>query len=54
MVYFLWEENLLSTDNSLPNDKGYELIAERLNLFLAEQVLPELDNMPNMVNTEVN
>ena len=36
-------ENLLFTDNFHPNDKGYELIAERLNKTLEEQVLPDLD-----------
>ncbi|MEH7305097.1 SGNH/GDSL hydrolase family protein [Neobacillus drentensis] len=47
-------ENLLYTDNFHPNDKGYELIAQRLNQTLEEQVLPELDKTPYMVNTEEN
>lgn len=47
-------ENLLYTDNFHPNDKGYELIAHRLNQTLEEQVLPELDKTPYMVNTEEN
>ncbi|MFP5107639.1 SGNH/GDSL hydrolase family protein [Neobacillus sp. C211] len=47
-------ENLLYTDNFHPNDKGYELIAQRLNKTLEEQVLPELDKTPYMVNTEEN
>jgi lysophospholipase L1-like esterase len=47
-------ENLLYTDNFHPNDKGYELIAQRLNQTLEEQVLPELDKTPLMVNTEEN
>jgi lysophospholipase L1-like esterase len=47
-------ENLLYTDNFHPNDKGYELIAQRLNQTLEEQVLPELDRTPLMVNTEEN
>ncbi|SMQ82244.1 Lysophospholipase L1 [Bacillus sp. OV166] len=47
-------ENLLFTDNFHPNDKGYELIAQRLNKTLEEQVLPELDKTPYMVNTEEN
>jgi lysophospholipase L1-like esterase len=47
-------EDLLYTDNFHPNDKGYELIAQRLNQTLAEQVLPGLDKTPYMVNTEEN
>ncbi len=47
-------ENLLYTDNFHPNDKGYELIAHRLNQTLEEQILPELDKTPYMVNTEEN
>lgn len=47
-------ENLLFTDNFHPNDKGYELIAQRLNKTLEEQVLPQLDKTPYMVNTEEN
>jgi lysophospholipase L1-like esterase len=47
-------ENLLYTDNFHPNDKGYELIAQRLNKTLKAQVLPELGKTPYMVNTEEN
>ncbi|MFL6557393.1 MAG: GDSL family lipase, partial [Bacillus sp. (in: firmicutes)] len=47
-------ENLFYTDNFHPNDKGYELIAQRLNQTLEEQVLPALDKTPYMVNTEEN
>ena len=47
-------EDLLFTDNFHPNDKGYELIAHRLNETLEEQVLPGLDKPPYMVNTEEN
>jgi len=47
-------EDLLFTDNFHPNDKGYELIAQRLNETLEEQVLPGLDKPPYMVNTEEN
>ncbi|MDR7239516.1 SGNH/GDSL hydrolase family protein [Neobacillus drentensis] len=47
-------ENLLFTDNFHPNDKGYEMIAERLNKTLEEQVLPDLDKTPYMVNSEEN
>ncbi|WP_066256841.1 SGNH/GDSL hydrolase family protein [Neobacillus drentensis] len=47
-------ENLLFTDNFHPNDKGYELIAERLNKTLEVQVLPDLDKTPYMVNSEEN
>jgi lysophospholipase L1-like esterase len=47
-------ENLLYTDNFHPNDKGYELIAQRLNKTLEEHVLLGLDKTPYMVNTEEN
>ncbi len=47
-------ENLLYTDNFHPNDKGYELIAQRLNETLEEQVLPDLEKKPYMVSTEEN
>lgn len=47
-------ENLLYTDNFHPNDKGYELIAQRLNKTLKAQVLPELGKTPYMVNNEEN
>jgi lysophospholipase L1-like esterase len=47
-------EDLLYTDNFHPNDKGYELIAHRLNKTLEEQVLPDLDRKPYLVNTEEN
>jgi lysophospholipase L1-like esterase len=47
-------ENLLYTDNFHPNDKGYELIAHRLNETLEERVLPDLDRKPYLVNTEEN
>jgi len=47
-------ENLLYTDNFHPNDKGYELIAQRLNKTLKAQVLPELGKTPYMVNSEEN
>jgi lysophospholipase L1-like esterase len=48
------DENLLFTDNFHPNDKGYELIAQRLNQTLEERVLPELEKKPYMVSTEEN
>ncbi|WP_042457546.1 SGNH/GDSL hydrolase family protein [Neobacillus dielmonensis] len=47
-------ENLLYTDNFHPNDKGYELIAGRLNKTMEEQVLPAIENKPYMVTTEGN
>ena len=47
-------ENLLFTDNFHPNDKGYEMIAERLNKTLKQQVLPDLNKTPYMVNSEEN
>ncbi|MED4226021.1 SGNH/GDSL hydrolase family protein [Neobacillus cucumis] len=48
------EENLLYTDNFHPNDKGYELIAKRLNTTLGKQVLPDLVNRAYTVSTEEN
>jgi lysophospholipase L1-like esterase len=48
------DENLLFTDNFHPNDRGYELIARRLNQTLEERVLPELKKNPYMVSTEEN
>jgi lysophospholipase L1-like esterase len=48
------EENLLYTDNFHPNDKGYELIAKRLNTTLGKQVLPDLENRAYTVSTEEN
>jgi lysophospholipase L1-like esterase len=48
------DENLLFTDNFHPNDRGYELIAQRLNKTLEERVLPELEKNPYMVSTEEN
>ncbi|MFP5115027.1 SGNH/GDSL hydrolase family protein [Bacillaceae bacterium C204] len=53
-IFLKANEDLLYTDNFHPNDKGYELIAQRLNQTLAEQVLPGLDKTPYMVNTEEN
>jgi lysophospholipase L1-like esterase len=53
-IFLNTNENLLFTDNFHPNDKGYELIAERLNTSIEELVLPELDKTPYMVNTEEN
>ncbi|WP_251552340.1 SGNH/GDSL hydrolase family protein [Neobacillus muris] len=47
-------EDLLYTDNFHPNDKGYELIAGRLNKAMEEQVLPAIENKPFMVSTEGN
>ncbi|MCL6571476.1 MAG: SGNH/GDSL hydrolase family protein [Bacillus sp. (in: Bacteria)] len=48
------DENLLFTDNFHPNDRGYELIAQRLNKTLEERVIPEMEKNPYMVSTEEN
>ncbi|MDN3016824.1 SGNH/GDSL hydrolase family protein [Paenibacillus sp. BSR1-1] len=53
-VFLNADENLLYTDNFHPNDKGYELIAERLNETFGEQVIPDLEKKPYMVSTEEN
>jgi lysophospholipase L1-like esterase len=53
-VFLNSAENLLYKDNFHPNDKGYELIAERLNETLEERVLPDLENVPYTVNAEEN
>ncbi|MGG1674683.1 SGNH/GDSL hydrolase family protein [Neobacillus sp. NRS-1170] len=53
-VFLNADENLLYTDNFHPNDKGYELIAERLNDTFGEQVIPDLEKKPYMVSTEEN
>lgn len=47
-------ENLLYTDNFHPNDKGYELIAGRLNKTLEKQTLPDLEKKSLMVSKEEN
>jgi hypothetical protein len=44
----------LHTDNFHPNDKGYELIAERLNETLEERTLPDLVKKAYMVSKEEN
>ena len=48
------EEDLLYTDNFHPNDKGYKLIAERLNEALANQVIPDLEKKAYTVSNEEN
>jgi len=48
------KEDVLYTDNFHPNDKGYELMAERLNELLGKQVLPELEKKAHTVSTEEN
>lgn len=53
-VFLNSAENLLYTDNFHPNDKGYQLIAERLNETLEGRVLPDLENEPYTVNAEEN
>lgn len=53
-VFLDANENLLYTDNFHPNDKGYELIAERLNKTLEERVIPDIDKKAFLVNTEEN
>jgi lysophospholipase L1-like esterase len=47
-------ENLLYSDNFHPNDRGYELIAERLNTTLEERTLPDLIKNAYMVSKEEN
>jgi lysophospholipase L1-like esterase len=47
-------ESLLYSDNFHPNDKGYELIAERLNETLEERTLPDLVKKAYMVSKEEN
>ncbi|MCM3566896.1 SGNH/GDSL hydrolase family protein [Neobacillus mesonae] len=47
-------DNLLYTDHFHPNNKGYELIAQRLNETLGDRVLPDLEKKPLMVSTEEN
>ncbi|SDL90972.1 Lysophospholipase L1 [Bacillus sp. OK048] len=48
------KESLLHTDNFHPNNKGYELIAERLNETLEERTLPDLVKKAYMVSKEEN
>ncbi|PLS03585.1 GDSL family lipase [Neobacillus cucumis] len=48
------KEDILYTDNFHPNNKGYELIAHRLNETLDEQVLPNLVKKAYTVSTEEN
>jgi len=48
------EEDVLFTDNFHPNDKGYQLMAERLNETLGKQVLPDLEKKAYTVSTEEN
>lgn len=47
-------EDLLYKDNFHPNDKGYEMIAERLNQTMGESVLPDLEKKSYTVTTEEN
>lgn len=53
-VFLDADENLLYTDNFHPNDKGYELIAQRLNETMEERVLPDIEKEPYIVNAEEN
>jgi len=48
------EEDVLFTDNFHPNDKGYQLMAERLNETLGKQVLPDLEKKAYTVSNEEN
>lgn len=45
-------EDLLYTDHFHPNDKGYELIAQRLNIALGDKVIPDLEKKTLTVSTE--
>lgn len=47
-------EDLLYKDNFHPNDRGYELIAERLNETLEQRTLPDLVQKAYMVSKEEN
>ncbi|WP_040208576.1 SGNH/GDSL hydrolase family protein [Neobacillus jeddahensis] len=47
-------ENLLFTDHFHPNDKGYKLIAERLNETMGNRVIPDLEKKPYTVSAEEN
>lgn len=47
-------EDLLYTDNFHPNDKGYELIAGRLNETLEKRTIPDLEKKSYMVSKEEN
>ncbi|EKN69484.1 G-D-S-L family lipolytic protein [Neobacillus bataviensis LMG 21833] len=53
-VFLTAAEDLLYTDHFHPNDKGYELIAERLNETLGDRVIPDLEKSSYMVSTEEN
>ncbi|MFK9093327.1 SGNH/GDSL hydrolase family protein [Bacillus salipaludis] len=53
-VFLNAAEELLYTDHFHPNDKGYELIAGRLNETLGERVLPDLEKSSYTVSTEEN
>ncbi len=48
------KEDILYTDHFHPNDKGYQLIAEKLNETLVEQVLTNLEKKAFTVSTEEN
>ncbi|MEH7545317.1 MULTISPECIES: SGNH/GDSL hydrolase family protein [Bacillaceae] len=48
------DEDVLYTDNFHPNDKGYKLMAERINEALANQVLPDIEKKAYTVSTEEN
>ncbi|WP_413309349.1 SGNH/GDSL hydrolase family protein [Bacillus sp. 1P10SD] len=53
-VFLNAAEDLLYTDNFHPNNKGYELIAQRLNQTLGESVLPDLERNSYTVSTKEN
>ncbi|MBO0958290.1 SGNH/GDSL hydrolase family protein [Neobacillus sp. MM2021_6] len=53
-VFLKAPEELLYTDHFHPNDKGYELIAERLNETLGDRVIPDLEKPSYTVSTEEN
>jgi lysophospholipase L1-like esterase len=48
------KENLLYSDHFHPNDKGYKLIAERLNETMEERTIPDLEKNSLMVSKEEN
>ncbi len=48
------DKNLLYTDHFHPNDRGYQLIADRLYASIEERALPELEKKAYMVSKEEN
>lgn len=53
-IFLNTNEDLLYTDHFHPNDKGYKLIAQRLNRTLGDKVIPDIEKKTLMVSTEEN